>query len=100
MNARREKTKKQNQLNLQLTAQEEQRRLAEKAAQKQETNVYLAKKMSSFCFDVAKLIIGGIILTGLMKQDFDVWNLMIWGIVSVVLFISFGVYLIKRLNIK
>lgn len=56
--------------------------------------------MSSFCFDVAKLIIGGIILTGLMKQDFDVWRLMLWGIVSVVLFISFEIYLIKRLNIK
>lgn len=80
--------------------QEEQKQLAETAAQKQESNVYLAKKMSSFCFDVAKLIIGGIILTGLMKQDFDVWRLMLWGIVSVVLFISFGIYLIKRLNIK
>ena len=100
MSTRREKSKPRNQLNQQLSIQEDQRRLAEEAAQRHESNIYLAKKMSSFCFDVAKLIIGGIILTGLMNQDFDVWSLMFWGIVSVVLFISFGVYLIKKLKIK
>lgn len=31
----------------------------------------IAKKMGDFFIDVAKLVIGGVILAGLMKQDID-----------------------------
>jgi uncharacterized membrane protein YraQ (UPF0718 family) len=100
MNARREKTKVANKLNQQLVAQEDQRKLAEKVAQKQESDKYLAKKMSDFMFDVAKLIIGGVLLAGLMKQDIEYWPLASIGGVVVILFIAYGVYLIRKFNLK
>ena len=100
MSERRKKAKGSNQLNQQLAVQEELSRKAELIAQKQDTDKYLAKKMSNFMFDVAKLIIGGVILAGLMKQDIDYWTLASIGAVVVALFIAYGVYLIKKFNLK
>ncbi|MBO4905764.1 MAG: ABC transporter permease [Bacteroidaceae bacterium] len=45
--------------------------------------------------DVAKLIIGGVILAGLMKQDIDYWTLATIGIGAVLGFIAIGLTLIK-----
>jgi len=42
------------------------------------------KKLGDFFFDVAKLIFGGVVLAGLMKQDIDYWLLASTGMVSVV----------------
>ena len=60
----------------------------------------VAKKMGDFFIDVAKLIIGGVILAGLMKQDIDYLILSIVGGVVVVLFLLFGVWLINYANKK
>ena len=44
----------------------------------------IAKKLGDFFIDVAKLIIGGVILAGLMKQDIDYLILsIVWGIIEI-----------------
>ena len=58
----------------------------------------VAKKLGDFFIDVAKLIIGGVILAGLMKQDIDYLILSIVGGVVVVLFLLFGIWLINYAN--
>ena len=58
----------------------------------------IAKKLGDFFIDVAKLIIGGVILAGLMKQDIDYLVLSIIGGITVVLFLSFGMWLINYAN--
>ena len=58
----------------------------------------IAKKPGDFFIDVAKLIIGGVILAGLMKQDIDYLVLSIIGGITVVLFLSFGMWLINYAN--
>lgn len=89
MNARREKYKQQQaQLNKQL----------EPVAVKAKKEHPVAKKMGDFFIDVAKLIIGGVILAGLMKQDIDYWSLVIGGAIAIVLFILLGMYLINKSN--
>ena len=55
----------------------------------------IAKKMGDFFIDVAKLIIGGVILAGLMKQDIDYLILAIVGGIVVTLFVVFGLWLIN-----
>ena len=55
----------------------------------------IAKKMGDFCIDVAKLIIGGVILAGLMKQDIDYLLLTAVGTIVVALFVLLGIYLIS-----
>ena len=60
----------------------------------------IAKKMGDFFIDVAKLVIGGVILAGLMKQDIDYWLLVGSGSFAVLMFVSFGLYLIKYANKK
>ena len=58
----------------------------------------IAKKMGDFFIDVAKLIIGGVILAGLMKQDLDYQFLFWLSIIVVTIFIAFGMYLINFAN--
>ena len=60
----------------------------------------IANKLGDFFIDVAKLIIGGVILAGLMKQDIDYLILSIVGGVVVVLFLLFGIWLINYANRK
>lgn len=60
----------------------------------------IAKKMSDFFIDVAKLIIGGVILAGLMKQDIDYAFLAISAFLAVSVFVGLGIYLIKVSNRK
>ena len=55
----------------------------------------IAKKMGDFCIDVAKLIIGGVILAGIMKQDIDFALLIVVGLGVVAMFIMLGIYLIS-----
>ena len=58
----------------------------------------IAKKMGDFFIDVAKLIIGGVILAGLMKQGID-YLLLFWlGMTIVFVFVAFGIYLINFAN--
>jgi len=58
----------------------------------------IAKKLGDFFIDVAKLIIGGVILAGLMKQDINYLLLSIVGGIVVVLFLLFGLWLIGFSN--
>ena len=60
----------------------------------------VAKKLGDFFIDVAKLIIGGVILAGLMKQDIDYLLLSIVGGITVVMFLLFGIWLINYANKK
>ena len=60
----------------------------------------IAKKMGDFFIDVAKLIIGGVILAGLMKQDIDYAFLALCAFGAVTAFVGLGVYLIKVSNRK
>ena len=58
----------------------------------------IAKKMGDFFIDVAKLVIGGVILAGLMKQDIDYTLLALCAFGAVSAFVGLGVYLIKVSN--
>ena len=63
------------------------------AASKQVKEHPIAKKMGDFFIDVAKLVIGGVILVGLMKQDIDYLSI---GVVF--LLVAFGMYIINFAN--
>ena len=58
----------------------------------------IAKKMGEFFIDVAKLVIGGVILAGLMKQGIDYLYLFWLSIGVVFLLVAFGMYLINFAN--
>ena len=45
-----------------------------------------------FCFDVVKLIIGGVILAGIMQENIDRSNLYGWGLFFIFLLATLGVY--------
>ena len=60
----------------------------------------IAKKMGDFFIDVAKLIIGGVILAGLMKQDLDYAFLTLCALGAVSALVGLGIYLIKVSNRK
>lgn len=60
----------------------------------------IAKKMGDFFIDVAKLVIGGVILAGLMKQEIDYAFLAICALAAVTAFVGLGIYLIKVSNRK
>ena len=68
------------------------------AASKQVKEHPIAKKMGDFFIDVAKLVIGGVILAGLMKQDINYLFLFWLSIGVVFLLVAFGIYLINFAN--
>jgi len=49
-----------------------------------------------FCLDIAKLVFGGVILAGLMKQDMDYMLLFLVGLGVVLLFIGMGFYMLTK----
>ena len=53
-----------------------------------------------FCFDVIKLIIGGVILTGIMQDSIDRTSLYGWGLFFIFLLGVLGVYLIIKAKNK
>ena len=55
----------------------------------------VAKKMADLCFDVAKLIIGGVVLAGLMKQEIDYLFLLTTATIAISIFLGLAVYLIE-----
>ena len=59
-----------------------------------ETNVGL--EAGKFCLDIAKLIFGGVILAGLMKQDIDYLSLFFVGLGVVAIFAFLGFRLIAK----
>ena len=54
-----------------------------------------------FCFDVVKLILGGVILAGFMQDNIDRTRLYAWGVFFMVLIVALGMYfIIKSKNKK
>ena len=53
-----------------------------------------------FCLDIAKLVFGGVILAGLMKQDLDYYLLFILGLLVVGIFCIYGFILLASSNIN
>ena len=88
MSKRREKNKPQKAPSHQL----------EQPIVKEEKKNEVAAKMGDFCLDVAKLVIGGVLLAGLMNQDIDYWPLALSGLAAVLVFVFGGIYLIKKSN--
>ena len=89
MSSRRERAKAQN---------AQQSRPMPVAVQAEKKEHPIAKKLGDFFVDVSKLIIGGVILAGLMKQDIDYLILSIVGGITVIFFLSFGIWLINYAN--
>ena len=85
MNNRREKAKAKNQeLNKQLM------REGAKPIHKEK----LIFEGGKFCLDMAKLILGGVVLASVMQQDVNVWLLVSIGLGAVLAFVVFGFILI------
>ena len=55
----------------------------------------VAKKMADFCFDVTRLIIGGVVLAGLMKQEIDYLFLLTTATIAISIFLGLAIYLIE-----
>lgn len=91
MSKRREKSKVQQQLNKQL-----EQPMAVKSTHSVAATDVVAKELGKFCYDVAKLIIGGVILAGLMNQDIAYYPLAFFGLIAVMILIVYGPYLIKK----
>ena len=53
-----------------------------------------------FCLDIAKLIFGGVILAGLMKQDIEYISLFLVGLGVVLIFAFWGFRLIAKSKSK
>lgn len=51
-----------------------------------------------FCLDMAKLILGGVVLASVMQQNVNVWLLISIGLGSVMAFVVFGFILIGKIK--
>ena len=66
----------------------------------QKSTLYDYEEGYKFCFDVIKLIIGGVILTGIMQDSIDRTSLYGWGLFFIFLLGVLGVYLIIKAKNK
>lgn len=64
--------------------------------QKPKKDQGIALEAGKFCLDIAKLVFGGVILAGIMQQGIEFNSLFITGLVVVLIFVTFGFYLIKK----
>ena len=53
-------------------------------------------ELGKILIDIAKLVLGGVILSGLMKENIPSFYLFLNGSIAVVAFITAGLYLIKN----
>ena len=60
----------------------------------------MKKELGKVLIDIAKLVIGGVILAGLMRQDIPPVYLFVIGSIAASLLIIIGLYLIKDNNKK
>ena len=51
-----------------------------------------------FCLDMAKLILGGVVLGSVMQQNVNVWLLVSIGLGAVMAFVVFGFILIRKIK--
>ena len=56
----------------------------------------MKKELGKILIDIAKLVIGGVILAGLMRENMPFFYLFLNGGIAVVAFIIAGLYLIKN----
>ena len=70
----------------------------ELVTKKEEPQHPVLKKLGDFFFDVAKLVFGGVILAGLMKQDVDYWILLVVGAMTIVITVFIGIVFILIAN--
>ena len=66
--------------------------------QKEKESRSVALEAGKFCLDIAKLVFGGVILAGIMQQGIEFNSLFLIGLGVVMLFVTFGFYLIKKSN--
>ena len=66
----------------------------EKTISKNDSSTDVMLEAGKFCLDIAKLVFGGVILAGLMKQDIDYVSLFFIGIGVVIVFAFWGFRLI------
>ena len=59
-------------------------------------NKVLGTETGKFCLDVAKLVIGGVILAGIVKRDIDPMILIGVGFVFVIMLTIIGLWLITK----
>ena len=67
-----------------------------KPAAKEEDSHSLAWEAGKFCLDIAKLILAGVVLAGLMKQDLNFALLCIIGTIVMICFAGLGFYFLTR----
>ena len=58
----------------------------------------MKKELGKILIDIAKLVIGGVILAGLMRQDIPPVYLFVVGSIAATLLIIIGLYLLKDNN--
>ena len=68
----------------------------DKTVTKQEESTNVVLEAGKFCLDIAKLIFGGVILAGLMKQDIEYVSLFLIGLGVVLIFAFWGFWLIAK----
>ena len=89
MTAKREKAKPQAKRQLEAKPEPDK---------KAEHTVFL--EAGKFCLDIAKLVFGGVILAGIMQQGIEFNSLFFSGLGVVLLFVVFGLFLIKKSKTK
>ena len=89
MSNRREKAKVKSQV-----LYYQQRREEVKPIQKEK----LIYEGGKFCLDMAKLILGGVVLGSVMQQNVNVWLLVSIGLGAVMAFVVFGFILIGKIK--
>ena len=88
MTARREKAK----------PQKNKQQEATEPVKKEDQSIAL--EAGKFCLDIAKLVFGGVILAGIMQQGIEFNSLFFSGLGVVLLFVVFGLFLIKKSKTK
>ena len=66
----------------------------EKTSPQEANTIFM--EAGKFCLDIAKLIFGGVILAGLMKQDIEYLSLFLVGLGVVLIFAFWGFWLISK----
>jgi hypothetical protein len=50
----------------------------------------MLEKISNFALDIAKIVLGGVVIVSLMKEDIDIGRTALLGTAVVVVFVTFG----------
>lgn len=56
----------------------------------------MREQIGKYCLDVSKLVLGGSVISAIMKQDIHVWSIVFFGAIVVVIFAVTGFLFIKN----